>query len=299
MVGKKPNILIIDDVKANSRLLAKRLSDDYECQLAISGEEAFQLLADNLPDLILLDILMPDMDGFEVCRRLKDNEKTRAIPIIFITSLDQEDDEAKGLTLGAVDYIKKPFHMAIVKARIRNHIALKQARDLLEKQAFIDSLTTIPNRRRFDEVLAKEWQRACKKQKPISMILMDIDYFKNYNDNYGHQQGDECLIQIGYILKRMLQKKDELVARYGGEEFTMILPNISEEDAFERAEMIRRAVLMQHIPHRYSGISEFITVSLGVAQFNPSAEDHSEILLSMADNALYRAKEQGRNQVSY
>lgn len=299
MISNKPNILIIDDVKANSRLLAKRLSDDYNCQLAISAQEAFQLLDKSLPDIILLDIIMPDIDGFEVCRRLKDNERTRAIPVIFITSLDQEDDEAKGLTLGAVDYIKKPFHMAIVKARIRNHIALKKARDLLEEQAFIDSLTTIPNRRRFDEVLKKEWHKACAKQTPISMILMDIDYFKNYNDNYGHQQGDECLIQIGHILRRMLKKKHGFVARYGGEEFAMILPKISEEDVFERAEMVRRAVLMQHIPHKYSSISEYITVSLGVAQINPEDESHPDRLLSLADNALYRAKEQGRNQVSY
>lgn len=299
MIITKPNILIIDDVKANSRLLAKRLGDDYNCHLATSGEEALLMLEKEQPDLILLDIIMPDIDGFEVCRRLKDNEKTRAIPVIFITSLDQEDDEAKGLSLGAVDYIKKPFHMAIVKARIRNHIALKQARDLLEKQAFIDSLTTIPNRRRFDEALNREWQNATIEQTAISMILMDIDYFKNYNDNYGHQQGDECLIQIGHILKRMLKNETELVARYGGEEFALILPHVSEKEAFERAEMVRRAVLMQHIPHKYSSISEYITVSLGVAQINPKESTHPETLLNMADHALYRAKDQGRNQVSY
>lgn len=298
-VFEKPEILIIDDVKANSRLLAQRLGEDYECHISTSAREALEFLKENLPDLILLDILMPDMDGFELCRHLKEDERTRSVPVIFLTSLDHDDDEAKGLTLGAVDYIRKPFCIPVVKARIRNHIDLKKARDILEKQAFIDGLTTIPNRRRFDEVLDQKWQEAVEHKSPLSMILMDIDFFKKYNDSYGHQQGDDCLIQIGHILRRSLLRSCDCAFRYGGEEFAMILPDTSEQEAFDQAENIRKEVLMQHLPHRHSQIADYVTVSLGVALLVPTPDTRPCELLSMADSALYRAKEQGRNQVSY
>ncbi|WED22884.1 diguanylate cyclase [Vibrio sp. JC009] len=298
MAVPKPKIMIVDDVKANSRLLAKRLGDEYDFHIVTSGKEALEDAEKLAPDLILLDILMPEMDGFEVCYRLKENEATKLIPVVFITSLDDEEDETKGLDLGAVDYIKKPFRIPIIKARIRNHIQLKQARDLLEKQAFIDSLTAIPNRRRFDEILEKEWYRAAREQASLSMILLDIDHFKQYNDSYGHQQGDYCLIQIGRALKESMRRASDFVARYGGEEFAVILPSVTEQEAVEVAKFISQRVAKLKIPHCDSNLdSPYVTVSMGVTSFKPSESDDPESFFSTADKALYQAKNSGRNQI--
>ncbi|MFM2482799.1 diguanylate cyclase domain-containing protein [Celerinatantimonas sp. YJH-8] len=298
MAIPRPKIMIVDDVKANSRLLAKRLGDEYDFQIVTQGDEALAEAIRTLPDLILLDILMPNMDGFEVCRRLKAHDQTRLVPVIFITSLDDEEDEAKGLALGAVDYIKKPFRMPIIKARIKNHIQLKQARDLLEKQAFIDSLTAIANRRRFDEILEKEWYRAARGQTSIAMILLDIDYFKQYNDNYGHQQGDKCLIQIGQALRDCMKRGSDFVARYGGEEFAVILPAQDLEDAQKVAKFIQEQIAELQIPHDYSHLeSPYVTVSIGITSFIPSDSTQPESLFLAADQALYLAKHCGRNQI--
>lgn len=290
-------ILIVDDVKANARLLAKRLSDEYECFTASNGEEALTTAFSQRPDLILLDILMPDMDGFEVCRLLKNDDRTRIIPIIFITSLNEDEDEAKGLACGAVDYIRKPFRMPIVKARIKNHIELKMARDILERQAFIDGLTTIPNRRRFDDVLNKEWHRAVRTGSPLSLILMDIDCFKNFNDNYGHQKGDSCLRKIGIALRDTLKRGSDFVARYGGEEFAAILPHTDAQGALAIAHQIKTAVSNLGIPHAYSSAAPHVTISLGAATLLPTKNQNAIDIVRAADDALYQAKNKGRNNV--
>ncbi|EFL52152.1 response regulator receiver modulated diguanylate cyclase [Solidesulfovibrio fructosivorans JJ]] len=290
-------ILIVDDMRANTRLLAKKLSGEYECLTATSGMEALEVVHAQQPDLILLDILMPGMDGFETCRQLKDDERSRKIPVIFITSLDEDEDEAKGLDLGAVDYIRKPFRMPIVKARIRNHIELKRARDLLEEQAFIDSLTAIPNRRRFDAVLDKEWRRAQRNGAPLSLILLDIDFFKKYNDNYGHQQGDDCLRRVGWSLKESVRRAADFVARYGGEEFAVILPGTDTQGALDASDTIRLRISSLAIPHEHSSVAPHVTVSLGVATSYPERNHGPGEIIDAADQALYRAKEEGRNTV--
>lgn len=295
----KPKILIVDDVNANSRLLAKKMSDEYECYTAMSGEEALERIRMHSPDLVLLDILMPGMDGFEVCRRLKADGRTRDIPVIFITSLNEDEDEAKGLALGAVDYVRKPFRMPIVKARIRNHIELKIARDLLESQAFIDTLTAMPNRRRFEEIMDKEWFRAMRKGHPLSFVLVDIDFFKNYNDNYGHQKGDECLRKVGRVLKESLCRSSDFVARYGGEEFAIILPDTDEQGVQLITGNIRDNLLSLGIPHDYSDVAPLVTLSQGAATIMPEEGLEPEGLIEAADKALYRAKEYGRNRVEF
>jgi len=290
--------MIVEDIKANVRFLEKHLSNEYECLTAYDGEEALPMIQAALPDLVLLDIEMPKMDGFEVCRRLKSDEKTMSIPIIFLTSLSEMEDETKGLELGAVDYVTKPFRMPIVKARIRNHIELKRTRDLLEQQAFIDGLTKIPNRRRFDEVLEREWERALRNQSKLSLILIDIDYFKKFNDNYGHQNGDVCLQKVGQVLPKAMKRATDFYARYGGEEFAVILPNTDTQGALAIADAVQEELTHLHIPHEYSDTAPHVTCSQGVATFVPSKAQRPKNLIEAADQALYSAKKNGRNSVS-
>ena len=296
MTSDKATIMIVDDVKANIRLWEKHLSGEYACRSARSGEEAIETIIDCRPDLVLLDILMPGMDGFEVCRRLKADERTMHTPVIFITSLTEDEDETKGLELGAVDYVTKPFRMPIALARIRNHLELKRMRDLLEKQACIDGLTGIPNRRRFDEVLDREWSRAARNRTTLSLVLMDIDFFKKFNDNYGHKQGDECLRKVGRCLSGALRRGSDFVARYGGEEFAAILPETDSGEALVTAAMIRMCLAGLAIPHEYSEAGPHVSLSQGVASFIPRQEQHSGDIVQAADEALYLAKGNGRNR---
>ncbi|TIH12397.1 diguanylate cyclase [Marinifilum sp. JC120] len=291
----KPTILIVDDVKFNARLLEKHLSVDYECICALNGKEALKQVSAKRTDLILLDILMPDMDGFEVCRRLKSDEKTMHIPIIFTTSLTEDEDETKGLKLGAVDYLTKPIRIPIALARIKNHLELKRMRDLLEQQACIDGLTGIPNRRRFDEILDREWARAIRNKTPLSLIMMDIDFFKKYNDNYGHKQGDTCLRKVGRCLAQSLQRGSDFIARYGGEEFAAILPDVDAEEAMSTAAYIRDKLAEQAIPHDFSEAGPLVSLSQGVTTFTPAINQPTGEIIEAADKALYRAKESGRN----
>ncbi len=296
MSNPKPSILVADDTPTNLDLLGALLEGDYELLFAGSGSEALELTLAHSPDLVLMDILMPEMDGYEVCRRLKADVRTRDIPIIFISALDQEADEALGLELGAIDFISKPFSPPIVRARIRNHMELKQQRDILRGLSFLDGLTGIANRRRFDEVLDREWRRHVRNQVPLSLIMMDIDLFKAFNDSVGHLHGDECLRQVAQTLATIFQRPGDLVARYGGEEFVAILAETSAAGAQTMAESVQEALAALALPHPCSAVSPFVTLSLGVASRNPEAAGTAESLLQDADSALYRAKESGRNR---
>ena len=223
-MAKKGRVLIVDDEKINCIVLISLL-EDYSTIIALNGEQAIQrALSDQPPDLILLDVNMPGLDGYEVCRLLKQNEKTKNIAIIFITVKATEAEEAKGLNLGAVDYISKPFSPAIVLARVANHMELKRQRDLLEHLHITDALTGIANRRRFDLSLAHEWKRVVRMKGCISLIMIDIDFFKQFNDNYGHAAGDECLKEVAVALDKACEREIDLLARYGGEEFVAVLP---------------------------------------------------------------------------
>lgn len=298
--NRKPIVLIVDDTPMNIEVLSKTLGKGYEVRVATRGEKALEIARSKVPpDLILLDIMMPGMDGYEVCVQLKGDSVTAHIPVIFVTAKSDVEDETKGFALGAVDYITKPFHLPIVQARIQTHLRLSRQARLLEEYAFIDSLTHIPNRRRFDAVYDEEWRRALRNKTPLSLCMIDIDYFKKYNDTLGHGEGDVCLQKVAASLVNSSARGGELAARYGGEEFIVILPYCDEATLAQSAENIRRAVEALQIPHPASEVSSVVTVSIGCVSVNPSDKIvDREGLLKRADNALYAAKNGGRNRVA-
>jgi diguanylate cyclase (GGDEF)-like protein len=292
-------LLIVDDEKQNRALLTELLQGEHRIILAKDGKQALQRAHEHLPDLILLDVLMPEMDGYSVIRELKNEAATRNIPVIFITALDSAGDEERGLELGAVDYISKPFNPAIVRVRIHNHLQSVYQRRLLEQMAMLDSLTGIPNRRRFNQVLEQEWRRCMRDGAPLSLIVVDVDHFKAFNDTYGHAAGDEVLRRIAHTLQTSLRRPGDFVARYGGEEFVILLPGINSEGASILCEHARADIEAEHIPHAVSDVSPWITISLGGATCIPKETSVIAELFSLADSWLYEAKHGGRNRVAW
>ena len=295
-------LLIVDDDPANVQALARQMHREYRVLVANSGTKALAIASGEvMPDLILLDVQMPDIDGFEVCRRLKDDPRTSSIPVIFVTARDSAGDEEAGFALGAVDYVSKPFHPGLVRARVRTHMRLKRKTDLLEQLAMLDGLTDIPNRRYFEDQLEREYRRAGRDRLALSLVMMDIDNFKGYNDNYGHGAGDQCLSSVARVLTGVAERPRDIVARYGGEEFVALLPSTDETGATEVAEQLRSAVEALQIPHDHSDAGSVVTLSLGVAAMNitdhPEQRETSGQLLKRADDALYRAKKSGKNTV--
>ncbi len=295
---KRSTILIADDNIINIQVLNLALNGEYKVLFASDGEGALDLAARALPDLILLDVNMPGINGFEVCLALKSNPVLCNIPVIFITSLTQEIDEAKGLELGAVDYITKPIVSALVKLRVRNHLDLKRQRDELSRLSSLDGLTGLNNRRTFDERLHHEWRRALRHGVTLSLIMIDIDYFKLYNDTFGHLAGDDCLREVARALKQSLHRAEDFTARYGGEEFVCLLPRIQGKELESMAEKLRRNVEKLRIPHPASQVTPYVTVSLGVASRIPTPTGSPEMLLATADRLLYLSKSLGRNRCS-
>lgn len=294
------SILIVDDIPANIKVLGEALRFEYQVRLATEGERALKIAgSSNPPDLILLDIVMPKMDGYEVCRRLKEDSSTRNIPVIFITAMAEEEDETRGLALGAVDYITKPFSLPIVKARVKTHLELKRHRDLLEALSTLDGLTGIPNRRRFDEVLKIEWLRAQREGTPLSLIMLDIDHFKLYNDNYGHIEGDDCLKKVAGCLAGGMSRPADFVARYGGEEFAVVLPMTDMQGAVKVASTLLRRMAEMRIPHAHSPVADRVTISLGVATMLPDRHGAPVRLIEAADKCLYTAKQAGRDRIKW
>jgi diguanylate cyclase (GGDEF)-like protein len=292
-------ILIVDDTPENIEILLEALNGDYEVLFATCGQEALDIALEQNPDLILLDVIMPEMDGYETCARLKQDRRTQGIPVIFVTSLDQEEDEARGLGVGAIDYLTKPIRPAIVKARVRNHLELKRYRDFLENLSLTDGLTGISNRRRFDDGLENEWRRAMRNQTPLSLILLDIDLFKGYNDHYGHLAGDDCLRQLARVLAGCARRPADLIARYGGEEFACLLADTDTDGAMRVAIQMRDKLNSLNIPYATSPITDHVTLSLGVASLIPMIGQSPYDLIRQTDAFLYAAKRNGRNQVSH
>jgi len=293
----KARVLIVDDVPANCRVLMESLKSDYLVEIATSGKQALEMVIVNQPDLILLDIMMPEMDGYEVCSRLKQDTALQDIPVIFFTAKNSREDEARGFEWGVVDYIAKPFYIPAVKARIRSHLEQKKKRDLLIKLASVDPLTGIPNRRHFTDVFEVEWRRAKRGGTAISLMLLDVDYFKQYNDTYGHSAGDECLKRIAQSLHHSLRRPGDCAARIGGEEFAILLPETDALGAAIIADRIRHDVEALGIPHSAAGELGRVTISAGVATCTPTEEIERQALLNAADEMLYQAKERGRNRV--
>ena len=282
--------------KINIDVLVGLLEPEFLTVAARNSEQALELLEIRpLPDLILLDIKMPGLNGYETCKIIKSHPKTKDIPVIFITAKTEEQDEARAFQAGAVDYITKPFSLPITMARVRTHVELKRHRDILERLAGRDGLTDIPNRRRFDEVLNEEWKRSKRSGRCFSLIFVDIDFFKSYNDHYGHAQGDVCLKMVARVISRSIKRSEDLAARYGGEEFACILPETPNTGALAVAKSILENMRSLCIPHAGSSIADYVTVSIGLVTTVNTADVQALELLEAADRALYRAKETGRN----
>jgi diguanylate cyclase (GGDEF)-like protein len=293
----RPCLLLVDDEAYNLELLAEAFRDDYELLSAHEGAAAVEIANEKMPDLILLDVRMPGMDGYEVCRRLKREHRTSGIAIIFITGLTDVVDETKGLELGAIDYVGKPINATAVRARVSNQMRLKRAQDELTRLAATDPLTGLANRRRFDEMLAYEYARHLRSGTEFSLILMDIDYFKNYNDNYGHVCGDDCLRKVAQAIAGVMARATDLVARFGGEEFVFLLPETDLNGAFVFGEKIRKSISDLALPHHFSSVANHVTVSLGVVSVWQLPGRTISNIVAQADAQLYAAKAGGRNRV--
>lgn len=294
--NKKPTVLIVDDMTTNLMVLSDLLDDDYTVKISKNGKKALEIAnSDNEVDIILLDIMMPEMDGYEVCKELKSNLKTKKIPIIFVTAKDNEADEEYGLNLGAIDYITKPFNKAIVKLRLKNHLELKLKSDMLEELSMYDGLTDIPNRRFFDEIFETYYKETKREQESLALMMIDIDYFKPYNDNYGHGKGDDTLKKVAQTLQSNLKRPTDLVSRYGGEEFVVLLKNIDENDVKKIAKKLLQAIRDLKIVHEYSAVKDVVTVSIGIAYKTPQSLIEKVDLLLSADERLYEVKRHGRN----
>lgn len=294
---KPPCLLVVDDQPVNIQSLYRIFSPDHRVLMATSGAKALALCKEGPPDLVLLDVVMPEMDGHEVCMRLKADEATRDIPVIFVTSHTDADEETKGLQLGAIDFIAKPVNPAVVRARVKTHLTLKAQSDLLRQMVFIDGLTGVANRRCFDERLDTEWRRAARDGLPLALLMLDVDHFKRFNDRYGHQAGDECLRQVARTIKGGMFRAGDMVARYGGEEFACTLPATDLDGALAVAANIEQAVRALRIEHADSDVSGTVTASIGVSACLPDRHGAPNHLLALADAQLYRAKHSGRGRV--
>lgn len=293
----RPQLLIVDDQPLNIRVLHELFREDMDVFMATSGQEALDIAFSRLPDMILLDIMMKGLDGHEVCLQLKAYPLTANIPVIFITAQNLEAEEAYGFEIGAVDFISKPFNPVIVKTRTKTHLAMKLQGDILRSIAMQDGLTRVANRRKFDEVFDMQWRQSIREGSPLSLIMLDIDYFKLYNDHYGHQAGDACLRSVAQAVQSVLGRPFDLLARYGGEEFICILPNTSAEGAIKVANQILEKIRSLEIEHKGSAVAPFVTASLGVATEVATPDKKSLGFIEIVDKQLYTAKDMGRARI--
>lgn len=290
--GRRPRLLIVDDQPVNIQALHRVFADDCQVLMATEGARALQICRDRHPDLVLLDVQMPGMDGHELCAELKADPLLRAIPIIFVTAQNRPEDETRALDAGAADFITKPFNPTVVRARVRTQLTLKAQADLLRELAFIDGLTGVHNRRHFDERFIAEARRAQRSRSPLAIVLADVDHFKRYNDALGHLAGDDCLRRVAGALRTCLRRPTDLLARYGGEEFVSLLPDTDLAGAIGVAQLMEDTVRALALPH--PGVQGSVTISLGVsAGLQPTG------LVAAADRALYLAKAAGRGRVNW
>jgi len=296
-------ILVVDDEVSILTMLNRILSDEYDIITAKSGIEALRLAEEARPDLILLDILLPDLDGYNVIVQLKSNALTTGIPVIFITGIDSEADEEKSFLLGATDYIVKPLKPAPVQARIRYHLKIVNQLRALEGISLTDPLTGLPNRRSFEDRLEMEWRRAIREQKPISYLITDIDNFKNFNDTYTQERGDALLRTVSGVFIAWTKRPADHPARLGGEEFGVLLPDTDEKAALKIAEGIRQDVEILRIPIKdgdKDGEKTLpVTISIGACSNVPQRNEPVIDFVTRANGALYESKKAGRNRVFF
>lgn len=290
----KPRMLIVDDQPVNIQALYAVFAHTFQVFMATTGEQALKVALQERPDIILLDVILPDIHGHDVCLRLKKQAETADIPILFVTAQSDPEEETRALEVGGMDFIQKPINPAVVRARVNTQLVLKRQTDLLKRMAFIDGLTHIFNRRYMDDRLASEWGRAQRNGDALCVVMIDVDHFKLYNDCYGHQQGDDCLRRVASALKHALWRPCDVVTRYGGEEFACILPDTSLQGALQVAQRLGDAVEGQQIPHERSSARPHVSVSIGVAVKPAGVEGTLADLLVLADANLYEAKRQGR-----
>jgi diguanylate cyclase (GGDEF)-like protein len=295
---RRPTILVVDDEPLYLELIADILGDDYRILVADEGMAGMQIAANNVPQLILLDLMMPGLDGFEVYRCLKADQRTWDIPIIFISGMGDETTETEGLRMGAVDYINKPINPDLVKARVNTQINLKLMRDQLVMLAATDGLTGLANRFHFDGMLAYEYARHLRSGEELSLIMLDIDNFKAFNDTYGHISGDECLREVAKAMTKTVSRCTDLVARYGGEEFAVLMPDTSLRGAVIIAERVRNCIGNLTLPQKDAPPGH-VTASVGVVSGRFLKGISIVDLLTEVDIQLYRAKAGGRNRVAF
>lgn len=296
----KEKILIASNNDAYIDKLIEALDKSFQIEIAQSGELVYEsCLQSNSPDLVLMDIALEGVDGYETCLQLKDTAETQNISIILFSNEIDSDQEVKAFDVGANDFIITSCPKEVIKARIRVLLRLKRTTDLLEQFSRMDSLTEIPNRREFDRTLEKEWLRAKRARSELSLILLDIDYFKKYNDHYGHLEGDQCLKDVAQVIEKNIRRAHDTVARYGGEEFVVILPDTDKDGAIKVANQIITGLKNKNLQHEKSEIEKRITVSLGISTVVPESPLNPKNLVDSADVALYAAKDSGRNRFMY
>jgi len=298
-LAKNGRILVVDDAMENIQILHQALRDEHEVLFALDGEKALEIALEQQPDLILLDAVMPGMDGYAVCDALRASPRLQDIPVIFVTALSRPEDETRALEAGAVDFISKPFNVAVARARVRSQLTIKRQADAMRELSMTDGLTGVANRRSFNDKIDAEWRRCARASLPLSLIMIDIDHFKLYNDHYGHQAGDACLQQVSAAMKRCATRPQDMLARYGGEEFILLLP----QEGLEGTEVVAKRILDEvrklDLPHAASTTSSHVSVSMGLATIlPPPGSTDSSGLIRTADSYLYHAKHSGRNRYS-
>lgn len=317
-MSEQPRILLVDDDPTVIAALASILRDLGELRFATSAADALRIAHSAPPDLVLLDIEMPGMGGFELCTAMKETPLLADVPIIFITSHDSPEQEVTGLTLGAVDFIAKPPRPPLVVARVRTQLRMKKMQDKLRLGAHMDALTGIPNRRLFDDTLLREWQRARHLGTPLSLLLIDLDLFKAYNDRYGHVAGDHCLRTVANVMRGVIHRPSDMLARMGGEEFALLLPATHATGAQRVAQYLIDAMDALNLAHAGSTVSDHVTLSIGVSTYDQEAREPMSLpreaesgddalrielgpidLVAAADQALYAAKHAGRRTARF
>ena len=293
----RARLLLVDDDSSQLNFYMASLSRDYDCEFAKSAKEALEVARNYpLPDLIVLDVEMPNVDGFELCKHLKSDDITREIPVMFVSASSDIGAKTAGFKAGCVDYVTKPVLIPELQARIDTHVKLRKQAQQLEAMSYTDALTGVPNRRRYNETLLREWQRCCRYTQALTLMIIDVDDFKAFNDFYGHSMGDQCLVKIALQLNNLVKRPGDLFSRIGGEEFALILTDCDRYGASLKADELLQTVRNLNIEHQAAPRSNRLTISAGVAICTPSPGDEPLYLFQAADEALFRSKHHGKNK---